>query len=204
MTLRGLLRNPPPKSAPPARLIIRISNFEFRISLLLPQISNFEFRIFLPLLLLAGCAAPPPYVYHYIPGRTAVLYNGYAVAPPAAPPDVQVAVAAANRIAGMPYLYGGGHSMAEFDSAYDCSGSASFVLRAAGRLDSPIPALYFRHYGLSGPGDWITVYARRDHVFLVIAGLRFDTGWTGGPRGPQWTTRTRPTDGCVLRHPDGL
>jgi len=155
------------------------------------------------LLLLAGCAAPPPYVYQYIPGYTAVLQNGYAVAPPAAPPDVQVAIAAGNRITGMPYVYGAGHTNAEFDTAYDCSGAASFVLRAAGLLDSPIPSIEFRSYGADGPGHWITIYARRDHVFLVIAGLRFDTGWTGGPRGPQWTTRSRPTDGAVQRHPYG-
>ena len=156
------------------------------------------------ILLLAGCAGPPPYVYHYIPGQTAILRDGYAIAPPAAPADVQVAIAAANRINGMPYVYGAGHTSAEFDSAYDCSGAASFVLRAAGLLDSPIPSLEFRRYGEAGYGRWISIYARRDHVFLVIAGLRFDTGWTGGARGPQWTTRSRPTDGAVVRHPVDL
>jgi hypothetical protein len=180
-----------PEAIHAIRQIFRISDFEFRIFFLLP-------------LLLAGCAAPPPYVYTYIPGRTAILSGGCAIAPPAAPPDVQVAVAAANRISGLPYVYGAGHTSAEFDSAYDCSGAASFVLKAAGLVDSPMPSFAFRRYGEDGPGQWITIYARRDHVFLVIAGLRFDTGWTGGPRGPQWTTRSRPTDGCVLRHPYNL
>jgi len=161
--------------------------------------------ILLLCLFLAGCAAPPPYVYQYIPGRTAVLRDGIAIAPPSAPPDVQIAVAAGNRIAGLPYVYGAGHTSAEFDSAYDCSGAASFVLRAAGLLDSPMPSLAFRHYGADGPGNWITIYARRDHVFMVIAGLRFDTGWTGSvSRGPRWTTRSRPTDGAVERHPYDL
>jgi hypothetical protein len=156
------------------------------------------------LLLLAGCAAPPPYVYQYIPGQTATLQNGYAVAPPATPSEVQVAIAAGNRITGLPYLYGAGHSSADFDTAYDCSGAASFVLKAAGLLDSPMPSLEFRHYGEPGPGRWITLYARRDHIFMVVAGLRFDTGWTGGGlRGPRWTTRSRPTDGAVMRHPYG-
>jgi hypothetical protein len=155
-------------------------------------------------LLIAGCAVPPPYVYHYVPGYTAVLSGGYAIAPPAAPADVQVAVAAANRIAGLPYIYGAGHSPVEFDTAYDCSGAASFVLKAAGLLDSPMPSRAFRRYGEEGPGQWITIYAKRDHVFMVIAGLRFDTGWTGGYRGPRWTTRSRPTDGAVERHPEGL
>jgi hypothetical protein len=162
-------------------------------------------KILLPILLfLAGCASPP-YVYHYIPGRTAILRDGIAFAPPAAPPEVQIAVAAGNRIAGMPYVYGAGHSNAEFDTAYDCSGAASFVLRAAGLLDSPTTSYGFRHYGEPGPGDWITIYAMRGHVFMSVAGLRFDTGWSGGlSRGPRWTTRTRPTDGAVERHPENL
>jgi hypothetical protein len=156
------------------------------------------------LMYLAGCAEAPPYVYTYIPGRTATMIGGCAVAPPAAPPEVQVAVAAANRIAGLPYVYGAGHSGAEFDTAYDCSGAASFVLKAAGLVDSPMPSLAYRDYGEAGPGNWITIYARRDHVFLVIAGLRFDTGWTGYPSGPRWSMRSRPTDGCVVRHPYNL
>lgn len=155
------------------------------------------------LVLLAGCVNPPPYRYHYVPGKTAELTNGHAIAPPGAPADVQAAIAAGNRIAGMPYAYGAGHSRA-YDVAYDCSGAASFLLEAAGRLNAPMPSKAFRQYGESGYGEWITVYARRDHVFLVVAGLRFDTGWTQGPEGPQWTTQSRPAKGCVLRHPEGL
>jgi hypothetical protein len=62
----------------------------------------------------------------------------------------------------------------------------------------------FRRYGSSGQGRWISIYARKDHVFLVVAGLRFDTGWTGGRKGPQWTTKSRPAKGSVVRHPAGL
>ena len=155
------------------------------------------------LLLLAGCAGPAPYRYHYIPGRTAVVRNGYAIAPPAAPLAVQSAVAAGNRIAGLPYRYGAGHTLG-YSDAYDCSGAASFVLRGAGRLRSPIPSKAFRRYGASGKGRWISIYARRDHVFLVVAGLRFDTGWGTGAEGPKWTTKSRPATGCVIRHPVGL
>jgi hypothetical protein len=155
-------------------------------------------------MIFGGCASAPPYVYHYIPGRTAVPQNGVAIAPPSAPDSVLMAVAAGNRIAGLPYAYGGGHG-GEFADAYDCSGSASYVLHAAGLLSSAMPSDEFRRYGESGPGQWISVYARRGHVFLVVAGLRFDTGWTGSAnRGPQWTTKSRPADGCVLRHPPGL
>jgi len=152
---------------------------------------------------LSGCVSTPPYVYHYVPGRTAIVRDGKAIAPPCAPPDVEAAIAAGNRIAGLPYEYGGGHARS-FDCAYDCSGAASFVIEATGRLRDAIPAESFRRYGEEGYGKWISIYARHDHVFLVVAGLRFDTGWTHGPKGPQWTTRSRPADGCVVRHPDGL
>ena len=151
----------------------------------------------------AGCASAPPYVYHYIPGRTAIVRDGYAIAPPEAPSAVHAAVAAGNRIAGMPYGYGGGHRNA-ISTSYDCSGATSYILSAAGKLQSAMPSSGFRRYGTSGPGDWISVYARRGHVFLVVAGLRYDTGWTGQPRGPAWTTRSRPAEGYVVRHPVGL
>lgn len=154
-------------------------------------------------LLIGGCASPPDYVYEHIPGRTAVLNGSIAIAPLSAPPEVHAAVAAGNRIAGLPYSRGGGHAQA-FDRAYDCSGAASFMLQAAGALDSPTTSRAFRRYGERGPGDWISVYARRGHVFLVVAGLRFDTGWNGPKDGPRWTTRSRPTRGYVVRHPVGL
>ena len=157
------------------------------------------------MLFLAGCAGPPPYVYDYVPGKTAVLENGYAVAPPSAPADVQAVVAAGNRITGLPYGFGAGHADA-FDTAYDCSGATSFILQAVGKLDEPTTSGGFRHYGRRGEGDWISIYARRGHVFVVVAGLRFDTAWTGSgaARGPRWTTRSRPTRGYVVRHPAGL
>jgi hypothetical protein len=152
---------------------------------------------------LTGCAGPAPYRYKYVPGRTAVIRNGYAVAPPSAPAAVHMAIAAGNRITGLPYAYGGGHGRG-IASAYDCSGAASFVLQAAGKLRSPMTSKGFRRYGAKGGGKWISVYARKDHTFLVVAGLRFDTGYTGAPRGPRWTTRGRPTKGSVVRHPSGL
>lgn len=154
--------------------------------------------------LLAGCAGPAPYRYKYVRGKTAVLLrNGQAVAPRSAPPAVHAAIAAGNRIAGLPYAYGGGHGRG-IASAYDCSGAASYVLQAAGKLRSPLPSKGFRRYGEKGKGKWISVYARKDHTFLVVAGLRFDTGYTGARKGPRWTTRSRPTKGAVVRHPRGL
>jgi hypothetical protein len=150
----------------------------------------------------AGCAGPS-YEYRYVPGRTATLREGYAIAPPAAPETVRTALAAGNRIAGLPYAYGGGHGR-DAETTYDCSGAVSFVLREAGLLDGSMPSRAFRRYGRAGEGEWITIYARKGHVFLSVAGLRFDTGWTRGPKGPQWTTQSRPANGSVLRHPAGL
>lgn len=160
--------------------------------------------ILLSALFLGACASSPPYVYRYVPGKTAVLRDGIAEPPPDAPPQVLAAIAAGNRIAGFPYRYGGGHRTS-IDSAYDCSGAASFVLMGAGALGGPMPSTGFRKYGQKGFGNWISVYARRDHTFLVVAGLRFDTGWgNGSARGPQWATKSRTTSGSVIRHPAGL
>ncbi len=153
-------------------------------------------------LFLAGCESPS-YVYRYVPGRTATLQGGYAVAPSAAPEQVQIAIAAGNRIAGAPYRRGGGHGRTN-DGSFDCSGATSYVLRAAGLMDDCMPSGAFRRYGASGRGDWIDIYARKGHVFLSVAGLRFDTGWHGEKEGPRWTTRSRPASGAVIRHPVGL
>ena len=152
--------------------------------------------------LLSACSSPS-YEFHPIPGKTGFIEQGYAYPPPAAPPQVHAAIAAGNRIAGLPYRRGGGHAR-EIDTAYDCSGAASYVLREAGLMRSSMPSAGFRRYGKSGEGDWISIYARKGHVFLVVAGLRFDTGWSDDPDGPHWTTRSRPANGCVIRHPSGL
>lgn len=154
------------------------------------------------LLFLVGCSSPS-YSYRYVPGRTAVIRNGKAIAPEEAPARVRAAIAAGNEIAGLPYKYGRGHGLKR-DTAYDCSGATSYVLRAAGVLSTPMPSTAFRRYGEKGPGEWISIYARRGHVFLVVAGLRFDTGWNQSAKGPRWTAASRPTKRTVVRHPPGL
>ena len=154
-------------------------------------------------LVFSGCVSTPPYVYHYIPGRTATLENGYAVAPVTAPFFVQVAIDAGNELIGKPYRYGGGHQTF-YDDAYDCSGAVSYVLHSIGRMNTPTPSKELRGYGNDGPGTWITLYASSGHTFLVVAGLRFDTGYGTGEHGPHWLTRSRPADKFVMRHPNGL
>jgi peptidoglycan hydrolase-like protein with peptidoglycan-binding domain len=117
------------------------------------------------------------------------------------PAAVARAIAAANRIATKPYRYGGGHASFE-DSAYDCSGSVSYVLHAAGVLDAPMASGAFMSYGKPGPGKYITIYANSGHMFMTINGRRFDTGYGGN--GNRWASGSRPTAGYTVRHPPGL
>lgn len=118
------------------------------------------------------------------------------------PAAVVAAVRAANRIARHPYRYGGGHRSFH-DTAYDCSGSVSYVLHGAGVLSSPLHSGALARWGAPGPGRWITVYAHSGHAFVVIRGRRFDT--TGrGATGTRWQPRMRSTAGYVVRHPPGL
>ncbi len=134
--------------------------------------------------------------------NNAIIVNGRAVAPRTAPPSVKRAIAAANHIQGLPYKWGGGHAYL-IDSGYDCSGAASYVLRNAGLMADQMPSKGFLKYGKRGHGRWITIYARNGHVFLVIAGLRFDTQGQHHQDGPRWRMRSRPTKGHVIRHPAG-
>lgn len=153
---------------------------------------------------LAACGSNLRYEYRYRPGRTATLIDGQAVAPEGAPAKVHAAIAAANSIAGAAYAYGGGHGSRD-NTSFDCSGATSYVLRNAGMLRTDMPSSSFRKYGTSGDmDDWISVWARKGHVFLVVAGLRFDTGWHGQPEGPRWTMKSRPAKGYVIRKPSGI
>ena len=39
---------------------------------------------------------------------------------------------------------------------------------------------------------------------MVVAGLRFDTGYNDGDSdGPDWSTKMRPGSGYTARHPEG-
>ena len=115
--------------------------------------------------------------------------NGKAIAPANAPQAVKDAIAAANRIDDKPYKYGGGHGSWN-DSGYDCSGAVSYALgpKGAGLIDSPMPSGSFANWASKGKGNWITTYADSGHMFVVIAGLRFDTSQPDdGRSGPGWS-----------------
>ncbi len=129
--------------------------------------------------------------------------DGLAVAPESAPQEVKDAIAAANRIVGKPYKYGGGHGRWE-DSGYDCSGAMSYALHGAGLVNRARTSGDYMSWGLAGKGTWITIYAHGGHGFLVIAGLRFDTGWNNAGQGPRWSEQMRPAGEYTVRHPRGL
>lgn len=146
--------------------------------------------------------AKRPVSYHFESGRTALLKDGLAYAPRNAPTPVKRAIAAGNRLQGKPYKWGGGHARQK-DSGYDCSGTVSYVLREAGLMKGSIPSRSYFGYGKKGEGKWITIYTRKGHVFMTVAGLRLDTGGPGGESGPLWKPETRQVRGHVMRHPAG-
>jgi hypothetical protein len=131
-----------------------------------------------------------------------VLPDGTAQAPDNAPDVVKRVILAANQIAKFPYKWGGGHG-AWRDNGYDCSGSVSFALAGAGLLDRPLTSGLFMGYGAPGPGRWITIYANEGHMFMVAAGLRFDTSGQGRA-GTRWQEAAVATSGYAVRHIPGL
>ncbi|MGI8864401.1 MAG: hypothetical protein ACR2JH_08385 [Solirubrobacteraceae bacterium] len=161
----------------------------------------------------AGVGAPPPGVSTaarpLVTGSVARIRHGVAYAPSYAPIQVQRAIWAGNLIRKKPYIYGGGHGSFT-DSGYDCSGSVSFVLHAAGLVGStPMDSSEFMSWGQEGLGHWITVYTNPGHAFVEIAGIRFDTSAEADPHpargsGPRWRPLFRHPSGFSARHPLGL
>jgi cell wall-associated NlpC family hydrolase len=139
------------------------------------------------------------------PDRATLAPGGLAIAPINAPAAVQEVIAAGNEIARLPYIWGGGHIRYE-DSGYDCSGSLSFVLAAAGLLNTTVTSGQLMSWGDPGPGKWITVFAAPGHTFAYIAGLRFDTVALA-ETGSRWSNRRADEPDLAsfaVRHPQGL
>jgi hypothetical protein len=130
------------------------------------------------------------------------LPNGVALPPLEAPEEIEQIIEAGNAIARTPYKWGGGHGK-WLDDGYDCSGSVSFALAAAGLLSGPLNSSGLMSWGEPGPGRWVTIYSNHGHVFMEVAGIRFDTS---GARetGSRWQNEMRSTSGFVARHPAGL
>ena len=135
-------------------------------------------------------------------GGIAVDTGGMVQAPTGAPPAVAEVIAAGNAIATLPYIYGGGHASFHANG-YDCSGSVSYALAAAGLVSSPMVSGDFETWGDPGPGRWITVYANAGHVWMEVAGWRFDTVALA-EGGTRWAQGGGEFGGFVVRHPPGL
>jgi len=128
--------------------------------------------------------------------------DGLAIAPASAPDQVKAIIAAGNQIASKPYKYGGGHGKWN-DSGYDCSGSVSYALHGAGLLDQAMPSGDFTDWGDAGPGQWVTIYAKSSHMYMVVAGIRFDTSGRTKAN-TRWQADMRSSSGYVAVHPPGL
>ena len=157
----------------------------------------------------SGSAAGVPLT----PGeRARLLPDGLAAAPAGAPAAVQGIIAAGNQIVGKPYLYGGGHGipLSQVAPSYDCSSSVEHLLYGGGLLPASYDAASgtLEGFGLPGVGRWVTLYASADHVFVYVAGLRWDThnaaGQGDGTAGLGWHPLIRSSSGFVARHPVGL
>ncbi len=144
--------------------------------------------------------------------RATLLPDGAAAAPASAPASVKGMIAAGNQIIGKPYVYGGAHGLPLSIVApyYDCSSSVAHLLYGGGLLadDADLTSGGFESWGLPGPGRWVTIYASPTHVFMYVAGLRWDTHNAAGPEdgstGIGWHPLVRSSAGFVVRHPPGL
>jgi hypothetical protein len=155
----------------------------------------------------AGCEPAQSATTRTAASCGAILVEGEALPPPDAPPVVRQVIQAANQIDTTPYIWGGGH--ASFTSkGYDCSGAVSYALHGAGLLDYTMVSGQLASWGDAGPGRWITIYANAEHVFMVVAGLRFDTRndpeHVSGPRWKMAAPEASILPKFAVRHPAGL
>jgi cell wall-associated NlpC family hydrolase len=152
----------------------------------------------------AGCTSGPPAGPRTSSACGASLVDGRSIPPPNAPTAVKQVIGAANQIDERPYLWGGGH-VSWLARGYDCSGAVGYALHGAGLLDVTMVSGQLAHWANPGVGRWITVYANPHHVFMVVAGLRFDTrGNPPGVTGPRWHRAIVAPRGFLARHPPGL
>lgn len=152
---------------------------------------------------------PPPLIAttQTVTGQVAALRpDGKAAIPLGAPRRVRTLIRQANKIIGKPYKLGGGHKKLR-DRAYDCSGAVSFALVKSKLLKRVLVAGQFKRWGAPGAGRWISVYARRSHVYLEVAGLRLDTNSAGDlskAKGVRWRPVIGKRSGFTARHRVGL
>lgn len=142
-----------------------------------------------------------------VAGRTAMLRtDGLAAIPRRAPKRVRAVIAAANRIIGKPYKWGGGHRRL-IDSAYDCSGAVSYALIRSGQQRGAMVSGQLAHAYAAGVGRFVSIYAHSKHVYMEVAGLRLDTSPYGDvlrQAGVRWRPVVGQRSGFAVRHLRGL
>jgi Transglycosylase SLT domain len=172
---------------------------------------------------LASLGSSPTPV-RFIAGTRAELAPGdghLALIPLGAPAVVRAMLVAGNELQDLPYGPDG-HPDPRGAPDEDCSSTLNYIFFRSGlrtlaeiTRDNPLAQDYV-HWGLPGPGRWVTIYATdtpTPHVFLTLAGLRIDTSHNGtdvGPNreqdGPRWRILGHiPTWAhWSVRHPPGL
>jgi cell wall-associated NlpC family hydrolase len=138
-----------------------------------------------------------------VKGGESIGGNGTIPIPTNVPEAIQKVVAGANAIADFPYVFGGGHA-SFVDNAYDCSGSVSYALAAAGLLSSPETSGELESWGAAGPGRYITVYANAGHTYMYVDGILYDTAGRSGVYASRWLVSPVDNTGYVARHWPGL
>jgi hypothetical protein len=112
-------------------------------------------------------------------------------------------------------VYGGEHDWTFKDDdvrdGFDCSSSTSFLFHMFGLLGSTRAQVsgWFETWGQHGRGEYVTVHANDEHVWVEFnlpeGYFRFDTSPHGdGVRGPRVRTSRRFDSTFVHRHPAGL
>jgi len=114
-------------------------------------------------------------------------------------------IAAANKIAFKPYIYGGGHGSWK-RLGLRLLGLHQLCAARGGTDLGTRDSTEFESYGAPGQGRWITLWANSGHVYMQIAGLWFDTAaQSSSNSNDRWSPiRISPRGGFVERHPTGL
>jgi cell wall-associated NlpC family hydrolase len=138
-----------------------------------------------------------------VAGGNSVGGNGTIPIPTNVPEPIQRVIAGANAITDFPYVFGGGHA-SFVDNAYDCSGSVSYALAAAGLLSAPETSGELESWGAPGPGRYMTIEAAAGHVYMYVDGVMYNTAGRSGVYASRWQVHGTDNTGFVARHWPGL
>jgi hypothetical protein len=142
--------------------------------------------------------------------------GGGGAAPMTGPAAVQAMVRKADEIASHHYNYewGGGHGAIGVPGhgsghgsgpgvGFDCSGTVSAVLHAAGLLNTPLTSGPLMSWGAPGPGKHVTIWASPVHTFMAMNGHYFGTSGSNAGGGAGWIG-SFPESMPAVRHPPGM